>query len=212
LAVVDGFLAAGFLAAAPVPVPVPVPVPAAAPAVPLAGVSVTVADGPAADVAAADVPAASTAPPAATTSPAAAVPAASEVPAVSGASAGALASAAGAAVVTSAAVASPLAVSPPESGVPVEVSSDSPDFFFIRSVTSRTWPIPANTDRNAFAGASLTLSLTCGKRIFDLSQKGDGYSRISYTRDLLALFTVACSLPGILPAALAPRNNPWSAR
>ena len=47
--------------------------------------------------------------------------------------------------------------------------------FFIRSVTSRTWPILANTARSACAGASLTRSLTCGKRISILSLDGDGH-------------------------------------
>ena len=47
--------------------------------------------------------------------------------------------------------------------------------FFIRSVTSRTWPMLANTARSACAGASLTRSLTCGKRISILSLDGDGH-------------------------------------
>jgi hypothetical protein len=39
----------------------------------------------------------------------------------------------------------------------------------------------ANTDRNAFAGASLTLSLTCGNRIFNLSLRGDGTKKGFHT-------------------------------
>jgi hypothetical protein len=65
----------------------------------------------------------------------------------------------------------------------------------------------ANTDRNAFAGASLTLSLTCGNRICDLSLKGDGYGK-DFTRTRFANALWRCVfLAGYLDGCAGPSQQ-----
>ena len=150
--------------------------------------------------------------------PAAALPAAvgalpgAVLPLTTAVSAAAVAAAPSGAPVPSADPATPLAApaSPAGAALSGAVSSPSPDFFFIRSVTSRTWPMLANTDRNAFAGASLTLSLTCGNRIFNLSLKGDG-RRKDFTRTRCAMALWRCAfLAGYLDGCTGPSQQTWS--
>jgi hypothetical protein len=75
--------------------------------------------------------------------------------------------------------------------------------FFSRSVTSRSWPMPANTARSAWAGASLTRSLTCGMRISNLSLWGDGHVQ-NATRGRLIVALRRCVFPaGYLDALSA---------